>query len=528
MASVTISREFFSNIRRDYTSWTRAFIREALQNCQDAPNSTKIDVTFTNEDLPIITFANNGEPMTKEVLVGKLLSLGGSGKAGQAGAVGGFGVAKSLLYMGNVSYVIRTGQYLVAGSGGQYDLTETDHHAGTMSAVTFDKSDFEYVDVKSLIGEYVSLADWNGEITFNGEPLKCDVKPGTFHRNLGDWGAIHTTDAVPDWKRKCVVRIKGIPMFTVDTNHDETLVIELLKPSVDLLASNRDSLKYPYYNDFGKFVNMYNSDRAKALSNFKTEITHFAGEKLRNAGKVAPATAAFVSNVNVVPAMTKEEVIELVKTAIAKAKELEAEAVADPADGDVEVMADQAALDDQSAKAVTVMMDKHGVSREVAVAAVTRVVKEKPRISGIVTDFVIRNDWTDFEIPAKFQPDSEKFTGYARNLATIWGRLMLTLYDLHGIAGSFSIGFTFDDLTIAGHCDEAAFGKVYYVSPVTDRKGTHRFKLYNRAELIAAASHEFCHGAYNLPWHTESFASRLTCVMAVVLANRAKFDWCFR
>src|SRR5437868_6960106 len=123
MAQVAIGREFFEKIKYDYSNWRWALIREFLQNSMDAPNSRNISVTIKPEGLnTLLIVENDGEPMDEHTLTHKLLTLGGSGKDFASNSVGGFGVAKSLLYYCHLEYRIYSGQWYVQGSGAQYEM----------------------------------------------------------------------------------------------------------------------------------------------------------------------------------------------------------------------------------------------------------------------------------------------------------------------------------------------------------------------------------------------------------------------
>src|ERR1700722_14896336 len=90
--SVTIGPEFFVKSFNDYRDKFWAFAREIMQNSLDC-GSTAIDIKIIevpDDDCTLVVVHNDGAPMTSEILVDKLLSLGSSGKDFQ-GAVGGFG-----------------------------------------------------------------------------------------------------------------------------------------------------------------------------------------------------------------------------------------------------------------------------------------------------------------------------------------------------------------------------------------------------------------------------------------------------
>ncbi len=134
-SSVTVSPEFFANACNDYADFWWAFVREFMQNCMDAPRSSQIKVTISEEgDFTYFTVWNNGASMSQDELLGKLLALGGSGKHFE-GTVGGFGKAKEILYFCHAGYEIVTGGLRVEGCGSGYNLFEVKPKKGTESRI---------------------------------------------------------------------------------------------------------------------------------------------------------------------------------------------------------------------------------------------------------------------------------------------------------------------------------------------------------------------------------------------------------
>lgn len=138
--SVTIGPEFFTKSFNDYRDKFWAFAREIMQNSLDC-GSTTIDIVIREEEdegRTVVVVGNDGEPMTKDILVNKLLSLGSSGKDFR-GAVGGFGKAKEVLYFAHRAYTISSGDLWVSGSGAGYDIEESNTPIhGTRSMVTWE------------------------------------------------------------------------------------------------------------------------------------------------------------------------------------------------------------------------------------------------------------------------------------------------------------------------------------------------------------------------------------------------------
>src|SRR5207237_5940442 len=79
-SSVTIGPEFFGKSFNDYRDKYWAFAREIMQNSIDC-GSRSIDISIRempDDDATLVVVRNDGEPMTEDILVGKLLSLGSS------------------------------------------------------------------------------------------------------------------------------------------------------------------------------------------------------------------------------------------------------------------------------------------------------------------------------------------------------------------------------------------------------------------------------------------------------------------
>jgi hypothetical protein len=147
-------------------------------------------------------------------------------------------------------------------------------------------------------------------------------------------------------------------------------------------------------------------------------------------------------------------------------------------------------------------------------------------------EFILKNE-SGLQIPAYFMPDSIEFSMYSRKLIRMWGRLMLTLHRVFDLEAEFGLGFIFDDSTEAEY-EDRDYGKLYLLNPAAiveqasgSRSFKKRFKLTERNRLLSIATHEFVHGM-GFSSHGEDYAGKLTDAMAVVLDNRAKFNWCFQ
>ncbi len=507
--SISIGPEFFAKAKNDYADFSWALVREFAQNSIDAPGSDRIDVEIITVEGNVtqMTVKNNGAPMTKDILVGKLLSLGGTGK-GFNGSVGGFGKAKEVLYFCHQSYQIHTGDMLVEGSGAGYNLHEgcSEVLDGTRSTIRMDRNLTD--TLVNTVKRFAAYAQWDGVIVLNGERLNCKLKKGTPRREF-EWGTVYTNKTFPN---RVIVRVGGIPMFSHRTDLDRTVIIELKGASVDVLTSNRDGLVYKYEDEFDQFLTDLITNKSKALKAQNPSYTHYSGAKYKaskenperklggtNArslvGDVAPVLAAFAGGAKGLPALEGTGVLV--------------------EQGRIGVLAGEEARE---------FSDTLGEILEGV---------ERTPVSVISEEFILKNE-TTLTIPAYYQPDSDQFGSYSKKLARMWGRLVLELHRMFGLEQEFAIGFVFSDDAEAQYEKTREYGVVYYLNPAvvveqqnsTSKSFKKRFQLTERDRLLSIAVHEFVHGeGYNS--HNEDYASRLTDVFARVMKERKRFNWAF-
>ncbi len=487
MASVKIGPEFFANTKRDYNDWRFAFVRELAQNSIDCGSKT-IDVRIDYDGTDtIVTWENDGAPMDEDILVNKFLCMGGTGKNFN-NAVGGFGLAKQLIAFCHKSYEIRSGDCVVNGVGGEYELTNGDFFCGTRTRVVMEGNVTN--ELIKACKMFTSLSQWDGKFTVNGEDMPCALKKGAFRTEL-PLGKIYTNNS---HSNIVVVRMRGILMHTRYTTLDKCVVVELGEPSCDYLQSSRDHLNYKHSNELDVFISDLTVNK-RALDQKPVETTVYSGSTLGQA-----VAEPQVLSANIV--LTGAEVAEAVASG--------------------EVVRD--------------------VSYEIGYqfysdATLQRVIS---RMAKSVLDygFVIHNE-SGMEVPAHYLPSSDKFGSYARKLATIWSGMLLTLHTVCNVRDEFLVGFVFDDRNADGDVTEALFSetngvKTYFINPVeivrqrhsNSRSMKNKYKLTDFGAFVSLAAHEFVHGAYNCGYHDETYAGKLTDTMGVVLNNIKLFRGC--
>jgi len=501
--SIKIGPEFFAKAKNDYADFTWALVREFFQNSMDAPGSSQIDVQVITVEGGVtqLTVKNNGSPMTREILVDKLLSLGGSGKGFQ-GTVGGFGKAKEVLYFCHNSYKILTGRFVVEGAGAGYNLDEgSETFPGTSSTIVMDADHTE--KLTRAVKRFAAFSQWDGQITLNGETLACNLRKGSPRREF-KWGTVYTNKT---FSNAVIVRVGGIPMFSTWTEFDRTVIIELKGASVETLTSNRDSLVWTHRNEFDRFLTDLITNKSKALKASSPSYTHYSGAKFK----------------------TSKENPERKKSQ-ANARDLVGNVAAF-------VSAGTGIGAGGSGSGVVVSQERLGV---MPASCRTEAEGEAETDSQYVTsqiqeEFVLKNE-TTLKIPDYYQPDSDQFGSYSKKLARVWGRLLVELHRMFKLETEFAIGFVFSDECEA-QFEEGEFGTVYYLNPAkvveqassTSKSFKKRFLLTERDRVLAIAVHEFVHGL-GYGSHSEDFACKLTEVTGDVLTHARKggFSWCYR
>jgi hypothetical protein len=476
--AVQIGPEFFKKAFQDYSNRFWAFAREIMQNSLDC-GSRLIQISMEYDpklDETRVLVANDGEPMTEDILVNKLLSLGSSGKDFQEGAVGGFGKAKEILYFAHQRYVIVSGDHWVEGSGAGYNIVRRDlHHKGTMSNVVWAG------DVKSELMEafqrFMSLcpADLKVKVILDGSEVKGRVKVGQVERVLtsddeGPWADVRLSKSEAG---SYLVRIGGIPMFRGNCDYRGLVVLDLHGTSATRMTSNRDGLKWPYSSQFSDFLTTVAVDRTTAFKLEKAAYKRFAGRKLnvRVPGEPAP------------------------------------------------VVADEAAGIAVAARSET-PTEMGGAGILVRVNGRT---EEPPSV--LAHEFLVKN-CVRRDLPREFDPDSLAWSDHAQWLVRAYAGCLVELHEMFEVTDLFSVGFIHSEGTIAEWEMTPEYGVVYYLNPclVGRRRSRRRFKRSSRHQILASAAHEFIHGGLNERYHGEDFASKLTEVMALVMLHMRRFN----
>lgn len=472
--SVAIGPEFFKKAFHDYSDKYWGFAREILQNSIDC-GSRNIHIRVMEVDpdgerpRTLVTVGNDGAPMTREILVDKLLSLGSSGKDFQSGSVGGFGKAKEILYFAHDRYEIVSGEWVVRGSGAMYDLTPLGgFREGTKSAVWWNGT-AHVPRLRTAFERFVALCGAKCIFILDGVELKPGVIRKEQLRPLEHggkaWANAYSTRA---FDHQLVVRVNGIPMFRQDCDYRKGLILELVGASSETLTSNRDGLRWPYSDALAKLITQVAVDRRTAFKLETAVYERYEGPKLQRKIEVQGAPAGVVAAV---------------------------------------------------AAKVDAGADQGGGGIEVAVAG-----EVEHKANFLPYEFIVKN-CVRRHVPEAFDPYSLKFGDHATWLVNAWAGCMVELHELLEVNDAFSVGWIFSEDAEAEYEATDKYGKVYFLNPcvLSRRRAKKRFTKSDRGRIASIAAHEFVHGGLAEHYHGEDYASKLTDVMGVVCQNWRRF-----
>ena len=269
---VKIPKDYFNRAaKREYVFWARSLIREFLQNSVDA-GSSSVNFRFNRDRMSLIV-QDNGCGMDKDIILNKLLYLGGSHK--QDGAIGGFGKAKEILFFAWKSYAIHTKRWFVKGEGSEYSIRKvSSYFNGTRCIIQF-YSMTEYNSVLAAAIEYLPRNEVNTNIYLNSSKVNYAFGAKEKLRDLS-WGTIYTCSAIYN---TISVRINGLEMFKhyASQNLKSQVIVELKGQSVDILTSNRDGLNYKCSNELKASMHDLISNPLSFVINFEKDIKELSG-----------------------------------------------------------------------------------------------------------------------------------------------------------------------------------------------------------------------------------------------------------
>lgn len=507
---IGIGREFFTTALRDYGDWQEKWWREAVQNAVDA-GATEVWCAVRDVDGAVeVTCTDNGGGMDEGTLLNKFLVLGGTSKVGSAGTTGGFGKAKELLVLPWLSWSVHTRSTIVDGSGIQYETRRADSYIdGTKLTVLMPRDQATHASAAmSFIGK-CDIA--RVKFYVDGELVKAEFKSGEHIRDFADSASLFHNKK-KDGFCTLLVRANGIFMFGLDVSSSVqgSLVLELTRPSVDLLTANRDGFRSTELRQaVSGFVNILAADTKSALRKKKG----FIREKFKGTGKFSASSSElraelYFSEGSVLP--EKESLsdgqIQALKACLGRWQQHI---------GSLSKDAEEASLAATPALA-SAMLSGLEMAGSTQVDAVIKQLSWEP-------DFFIVNEIEGFRVPKQFYPKS--MSTRIRQLLRYWAEVCRFILIQLGSQRSYGVGFIFDKNTGASYIYED--GEHWLMLNPFGFEDPEKESLLSLSSnddlawLYAAAVHECTHIADGIHYHEEAFASAMTRNVAKT-ANRTK------
>lgn len=240
---------FERRVKQDYANWRLALPREFLQNGADA-YANQVVFSFKED---IIEITNNGRPMSLEKCQNALLTLGGSDKG--LDSVGGFGIAKEILYFAWKHWTIRSADYKITGQGCYYEVERNLPFFSGMVSTIFKDPDLNPYSIRNYLQTCQSVDTY-----VNGELMPKNEK-GRRIRDLG-WATLHKRNVPSEHLH---VRVKGVTMFSYWLNTPYSLILELKGDTKEILTANRDGLKGNYNEELQKIIREIEVNRRSSL-----------------------------------------------------------------------------------------------------------------------------------------------------------------------------------------------------------------------------------------------------------------------
>jgi hypothetical protein len=490
---VTYSADAFVKILRDYSNWQEKWWRECIQNAVDAgATEIKLSAHPTARNTMICSCEDNGKGMTEDILENKFLKLGGSTKdTADSETAGGFGEAKKLLILPWLNWMIVTNDVMAKGVADKGDIGAAPKPIkGTVLQVEMTADECtDYVAAMSYVKKcYLP----NVKFTINGDEVKAEFLPGKFAFKVGRKATVSHNQF--SGVSSIMVRAKGLFMFENSLLGVEgTVVVELNRPSIELLTSNRDGFRD---DELSSAIDTFKSQVSKDTYSALHEKTQSEKHKFKGIGN--PRNHERV--LSVLAAMPPLPAIEPGQHVAFDPK------LIGPVVKQFEV---------------TDAVNDLGLCEGVAKVILTSIsVASQTKLERVINtmvwnpDILIANERKDVEIPSIFFPDT--MTEPVKRLLRVWSELCRYVLIQLGCTDPFNVGFVLSDRASAMLMRWA--GADYLLLNPLDAARVDGVWEPSKTEdlrwLYALAVHEATHMADNIIYHDETFSSAVTRNMA--------------
>ncbi len=536
------SQRWLQNAVLDYEDWQSKWWRECVQNSADAKARNIRLFTYKNPDGTISAGCeDDGGGMALDILLNRFLVLGGTTKEAGGDTSGGFGKAKEMLLLPWISWMIHTRDAAAVGAGDGYAVyvvkdgkwqwhqlpgeTEPGFPAPTVDAIDRDGTlltvlmpSEKHTDIANAMA-YVEKC-WLPKIRFHFQSnapemdrtdLQANLRNGRHIRDVGDKARIYYTKTGNKVSKILCRTREGLWMFSRYLPSEVTgyVVIELLRPSIELLTSNRDGFSdYDVRRAMENFTNELAADTSSALTAKKNMITEiYQGERFK-------ARAQREAEANLVMAIGEMAKVQIGKENRYAVTTDAKKYISDAIEQDANAQREEGTLYlSSNAVVADAIMDQVFDNRD-ACEAIAKQVIWKPA-------FLVRNDIEDFRVPSKFKPAG--MTPSILRLAKVWTEFCRFVLTQLGCRKEWGVGWKFsNDARAALYTHD---GEEWLVlNPFKSNSE----EIYNpsveadRNYLYSLAIHECTHLVNDVSQHNESFSTFMTINMGICAPGARK------
>lgn len=475
-AEIKFSLDIIKRIaRNEYGNVPYAWIREVLQNSLDAKSK---NIYITNDDSGHISVLDDGCGMDYDVLVNAFLTLGGTKK--HEGDVGGFGKAKEIELFAWDFWEIRT------STGNEAWHVSSEHinkkpidsiepdFTGTYISIKTD-NEYDWYTWDRKIKQYIRTCTTKCNIYYNGEKIKtmdmrgkkintdwCDV---TYNKSR-DTGDVY-------------IRNGGITMFETYAGITGTVIIDLTRPSTEILTSSRESFRGDYSYKFDRLLNKITVDTKTTFKYIPPMILEdYHGKDIMN---------EIMETVNEMRSLSEEEKHAIRQIVI----ETEEEEI--PVEEKIAIL-------EKKAENVANYNVASGIEHALRV---TNRNMEQESVMGF--NFVVYRQ--EDKVP-KLDPNSRK----CQTILNMTKNILVRLAPELGITKTLGVGLTYptddDNDNVAKLYSEG--GKDYVLINPSNVQQTRDYMSLG-VDMFNSIAHELAHITYNM--HNEEFCSLWTTYM---------------
>jgi hypothetical protein len=518
---VRLGPEFFQAPLKEYSEWPMKWWREVVQNSVDAGCSHMTLGTRENDDGTVTVYAeDNGRGMDRDTLLDKFLVLGATTKVGAAGKTGGFGKAKELILLPWLTWRIHTRDLEAAGNGADYRVRAVPMLQGTRIEVTMSADACttlpaaqEFLSRCHIPQVEFSLVNENDPDQNTTMNPTSDVGAMTMIGEGSRFLAYYQEQ--PRERYYAWVRINGLFMFEIYVGSlPGQIMVELQGSSLDILHSNRDSLRdRGVQREVSEMQERLAKDTSSALRSQKGHVKKkwVQGDKF-HASRLSSPTYLPIDVMN----QTGEGKFQLALEALeAIVGEYQQEVVRNEDASERQAKTDLAREQLQN---IAFGGDRH-------LEAALKQLSWKP-------DFILISEIDNFRVPARFTP--EKMNVRVRRLLSVWAECCRWVLMQLGCASEYSVGFCFTTNASAQFMKEEGENWLL-LNPFASKAGLNTlqsihykydsqknvekelldtmFQVTQRSDfqwLYSLAVHECTHFADEVMYHDEAFASALT------------------